>query len=96
MAVAGQVSFVESLLAPIPGDSPGGGALPDEDLFAIEVARHFDDGGGGVWERERKDPDWPQVRRLTAEAIAGKSKSLRLAAWFTEASASLDVLVGLT
>lgn len=92
MAAASQTSILETLLAAIPGDSPGGSALPDKELFQIEQARHSDDGGGDVWKREVIEPDWPQIRQLTAAAIAAKSKSLKLAAWHVEAAARLDSL----
>ncbi len=96
MAAAGQISLLETLLADIPGPSPAGSAMPDRALFEIERARHSQDAGGGVWEREAIEPDWPLVLELTSAAIAGQSKHMRLAAWFTEANTQLHKLPGFT
>ena len=59
----------------------------------------------GDWQTTRKTADWPQVIKLTKDALATKSKDLQLAVWLTEAllrregfagfRGALDMLVGL-
>ena len=88
--------ILETLLADIPGPAPAGSGLPDRALFEIERARHSQDAGGGVWEREAIEPDWDRVLELTSAALAGQSKHLKLAAWFTEANTHLNNVPGFT
>ena len=96
---------LEAILAPIPGDSPAGADLRYDPVFEqIREARRAEDPLGAV-EGEPKQPDWEQVRDLSAEALAAKSKDLQIAAWLTEAlihtggfdgfAAGLRVLTGL-
>ena len=77
----------EDILNPIPGDNPSGASLRYDPLYAKikEARRGEDDFPQGEWVHERKLADWNQVLKLASDAVAAKSKDLRLAAWLTEA-----------
>jgi len=77
----------EDLLNPIPGENPGGADLRYDPIYdkIKEFRRQDDDLNQGAWQHERKVADWPQVIKLTQDALATKSKDLQLAAWLTEA-----------
>jgi type VI secretion system protein ImpA len=87
----------ESLLAPIPGDNPGGEALRYAGPYdAIEQARRADDQlTQGDWQRETKAADWRGVVELTTEALAKRSKDIQIAAWLAEALVRLHGFAGL-
>lgn len=79
---------VEALLAPVPGDDPGGSTLRYDGTYdAVRDARRADDPGlpQGVWSHELKRADWPRAAALCTDALAARSKDLQLAAWLAEA-----------
>lgn len=85
---------VDAILAPL---SDGGGVGPDlsqvEDspFDAIREARRQDDDlPQGVWQSERKHADWDMVVALAQEALAARTKDLRLLVWLVEALVSRD------
>jgi len=85
------------LLEPVPGESPAGVSLRYDPLYdQIKQARfEEDDIPQGEWKVKRKTADWPQVVKLTSEALARRSKDLQLAAWFTEARLRREGVAGL-
>jgi len=87
----------DDLLDPIPGNNPSGADLYYAPLFdEIKEARRQEDAGPmGLWEHARKTADYKQVIRLAQEALATKTKDLRLAAWLTEALIWRDQFAGL-
>jgi type VI secretion system protein ImpA len=87
----------DSLLSPIPGDSPGGESLRYAGPYdAIEEARRADDElTQGDWQRETKVSDWRQVIELSTEALSKHSKDIQIAAWLTEALVRIHGLPGL-
>jgi type VI secretion system protein ImpA len=101
------MSLRDELLKPIPGANPGGVDLRYDPLYdkIKEARREDDDAPQGEWATARKVADWPNVIKLSKEALATKSKDLQLAAWLTEAllrregfaglNSGLDLLVGL-
>lgn len=85
------------LVAPIPGDHPGGEDVtfsPDFDI--IREARRQDDTSlaQGEWETELKSAEWPKVRHLCEKVLSGKSKDLQVACWYTEALSHLHGFEG--
>ncbi len=79
---------IGELLTPIAGTNPCGESLFYTDTYdAIREARRADDAtlGQGDWKRELKVANWREVRKLSRDALATKSKDLQLAAWLTEA-----------
>jgi type VI secretion system protein ImpA len=80
---------VEALLAPIAGENPAGKDVRyDGTHDAIKEARRADDSlTQGEWVREIKTADWSAVIGIGTEALATKSKDLRVASWLTEALA---------
>lgn len=79
---------VTRLLAPIAGDSPGGADLRYEGTYsAIEEARRDENARlpRGVWQREIKQADWVQVERLCIDALATRTKDLRITCWLVDA-----------
>ena len=97
----------EELLAPIPGAKPGGTELRYDPIYdrIKEARREDEDIPQGEWQTTRKTADWPQVVKLTKDALATKSKDLQLAVWLAEAllrregfagfRGALDLIVGL-
>jgi type VI secretion system protein ImpA len=97
----------DELLAPIPGANPGGVELRYDPLYdkIKEARREEEDIPQGDWQTTRKTADWPQVVKLTKDALLNKSKDLQLAVWLAEATlrregfagfrGALDMLVGL-
>lgn len=88
---------LEALLAPIPGPSPAGAQLRyDRTYDLIREARREDDPSlpQGDWAHKLKVADFSQVERLCAEALASRSKDLRIAAWLAEAWARTSGLAG--
>ena len=85
------------ILAPIPGESPGGENLRYAPIYdkIKEARREDDDAAQGDWQRERKVADWPLTIKLSSEALATKSKDLQLAAWLTEALLRTQGVAGL-
>lgn len=97
----------DEVLTPIPGANPGGAELRYDPLYdkIKEARREDEDIPQGEWQTTRKTADWPQVIKLTKDALATKSKDLQLAVWLAEATlrregfagfrGALDMLVGL-
>ena len=97
----------DEILTPIPGANPGGVELRYDPLYdkIKEARREEEDIPQGDWQTVRKTADWPQVIKLTKDALVNKSKDLQLAVWLAEATlhregfsgfrAALDMLVGL-
>lgn len=97
----------DELLAPIPGANPGGVELRYDPLYdkIKEARREEEDIPQGDWQTERKTADWPQVIKLTKDALVTRSKDLQLAVWLAEAMlrregftgfrGALDMIVGL-
>jgi type VI secretion system protein ImpA len=97
----------DELLAPIPGTNPGGVELRYDPLYdkIKEARREDEDIPQGDWQTARKTADWPQVIKLTKDALTTKSKDLQLAVWLAEAllrregfagfRTALDSIVGL-
>ena len=81
---------INDLLAPISDERPAGEdiALAPE-WVAISEARRRDKVD------ERKNSDWPLIQGLLKDALARKSKDLRLAVWLTEANIKLAGFAGL-
>jgi type VI secretion system ImpA family protein len=79
---------VTRLLGPIRDSAPGGADLRHEGTYdAIDEARRNENARlpQGVWQREVKQADWAQVERLCVEALATRTKDLRIACWLAEA-----------
>ena len=86
----------EDLLEPIAGDNPSGKDLYYDPLFdQVKEARKEDaeDLPEGAWERSaKKKADYRGVIKLAGEALAKKSKDLRLAGWLVEAHLRMEGL----
>lgn len=84
------------LLAPIPGEKPGGESAAYDLRSEIEEARRADDQlAKGAWGTEKvKTADWVAVTKIATEALAGKSKDLRIAVRLTEALVKRHGFVG--
>jgi type VI secretion system protein ImpA len=76
----------EDLLAPIAGDKPAGEDLYYDKVFdqIKEARREDDDRGAFVDAAAQKKADHRMVVKLAGEALAKKSKDLRLAGWLAE------------
>lgn len=84
------MSLYEEIVAPIPGDNPSGIDLRYDTRLLIydkvkEARRQDDELAQGDWQTERKVANWPEVIKLTRDALAHTSKDLQLTAWLTEA-----------
>ncbi|HYD59125.1 MAG TPA: type VI secretion system protein TssA [Noviherbaspirillum sp.] len=91
-------NLLNQLMAPIPGDHPGGEDISfSTQLDEIREARRQDDLSlaQGEWETELKTAQWPQVRRLCEELLINKSKDLQIACWYAEALCNIDGFRGL-
>src|SRR5690348_3693410 len=78
----------DEVLVPIPGARPGGVELRYDPLYdkIKEARREEEDIPQGDWQTTRKTADWPQVIKLTKDALVNKSKDLQLAVWLAEAT----------
>lgn len=89
----------DAILAPLPDPSGVGPDLSqaeDSPFDTIREARRQDDVlPQGVWQAERKQADWDMVVALCQEALAAKSKDLRLLVWLVEALVWRDGFVAL-
>lgn len=96
-ASAPPVIDVEALLAPVPGENPAGENLRHAGLYdQIVEARRADDGlGRGDWVRETKESDWDKVAALAREALAARTKDIKVCAWMAEALVKLHGFAGL-
>lgn len=88
---------LEALLEPVPGDDPCGADLRYHPLTdkIKEARRQEDDSAQGVWKRDLKVADYPQVLKLGSEALSKHSKDLQIAAWMVEASLHREGFGGL-
>jgi type VI secretion system protein ImpA len=84
------------LLNPISPDKPSGDNLYYAPVYdkIKEARRQDDDAPQGLWQHERKVADWPQVIKLSSEALATKTKDLQLAAWLAEAMLKREGIAG--
>jgi type VI secretion system protein ImpA len=84
----------EDLLTPIAGENPSGVDLYYDKVFdQIKEARREDeeDLPEGDWERsQKKKADHRQVVKLAGDALAARSKDLRLAGWLLESQLRVD------
>jgi type VI secretion system protein ImpA len=84
----------EDLLTPIPGENPSGEDLYYDRVFdQIKEARREDDESipEGDWERSaKKKADFRAVIKLAGDALATRSKDLRLAASLVEAQMKVE------
>jgi type VI secretion system protein ImpA len=90
----------EDILAPIPGENPGGADLRyDTKLLVIDKLKEFrrqdDPGDKGVWQSELKTANWPQAIKLAQDTLATTSKNLQVAAYLTEALLQTEKFAGL-
>jgi type VI secretion system protein ImpA len=86
------------LLAPLPGDQPGGEDLSFSAAFDdIAEMRRADDPTlkQGEWVTPIKLADWAGAARLCETLLATRTKDLRLALWLTEARAMTQGYAGL-
>jgi|SRR5579863_514096 len=88
---------MDALLAPIAGGNPSGESLRFAATYdAIQQARRADDNlNQGDWKRETKVADWAAVTKVTAQALAAKTKDIQIAAWLTEALVKQHGFAGL-
>ena len=86
----------ENILAPIPGNSPGGVSLAGDPVVdKIKEARREElDLPTGEWQSERKLADHKTVIKLAGDAIATKSKDLQLAVWLAESLLKMEGFKG--
>jgi len=85
------------LLKPISEGLPAGESLRRSLIYdQIKEARREDDPTleQGVWVTESKRADWVKVAELSLDALATRSKDLRLCGWLTEAWLKLHGAVG--
>jgi type VI secretion system protein ImpA len=84
----------EDLLTPIAGENPSGEDLYYDKVFdQIKEARRedTDDLPAGDWERsQKKKADHRAVIKLAGDALAKRSKDIRLAAWLVESQLTVD------
>ncbi|MBZ5604875.1 MAG: type VI secretion system protein TssA [Acidobacteriia bacterium] len=78
---------IDALLEPISPDAPSGADLRYSPLTdqIKEARRRDDDIAQGVWKRDLKTAEYPQVIKLSREALSKKGKDLQIAAWLAEA-----------
>jgi type VI secretion system protein ImpA len=82
--------ILENLLAPISEERPAGEDITlTPEWLAINESRRKDKLLG------RQNADWPLIQQLLTQALAQKSKDLRLAVWLTEANMKLAGFAGL-
>lgn len=77
----------DDIFEAIPGDSPGGADLYYSPFFdEVKQARKLESDDPQLsWEKALKTADHREVIKLTEEALATKTKDLRLAVWLAEA-----------
>lgn len=98
-------TVISEFLNPISQDRPLGSDITDDPLW-ISIAeermratqltvRFLTRDSSGDWKAEDPTDAWKSVRSLTQKALVERSKDIRLALWWTEASARLDGFGGL-
>jgi type VI secretion system protein ImpA len=84
----------EDLLTPIAGENPSGADLYYDKVFdQIKEARREDDESlpeGDMVLAQKKKADYRQVVKLAGDALATKSKDLRLAGWLAESQLRME------
>jgi type VI secretion system protein ImpA len=84
----------EDLLAPIAGENPAGEDLYYDKVFdQIKEARREDDDDlpeGDMVLAQKKKADHRAVIKLAGDALAKRSKDLRLAGWLVEAQLRVE------
>lgn len=93
-----QIQRLDDLLAPIPGETPGGDDLSyGPEIDAIRDARRSDDPtlAQGEWETDRKSANWVRVRTLCEDVLTRRSKDFQVACWYAEAAARTEGFAGL-
>jgi len=91
-------SDLASLLDPISQAHPGGSDMSFSPEFdAIQEARRADDASldQGEWITNLKEADWDKSLQIASGLLSRQTKDLRLASWYTEASAKLLGVAGL-
>jgi type VI secretion system protein ImpA len=89
---------LESLLAPISDGEPGGTDMSlSNEVDQIQELRREDDPtlDQGEWVTSLKVADWPGVVKACEDLLKHHSKDLRVAGWYTEASARVRGFTGL-
>jgi type VI secretion system protein ImpA len=74
---------LEALLAPIPGDNPGGASLRyagDYDEIKALLPKPDRD----AFEASGQEGQWPKLVQMTTQKLRDKSKDLTIASWLTE------------
>jgi type VI secretion system protein ImpA len=89
---------IDELLLPISDDAPCGEDMSFSAEFdTIQELRREDDPtlDQGEWVTENKVADWPGVVALCTTVLSKRSKDLRVAGWWTDASTRLQGFAGL-
>jgi type VI secretion system ImpA family protein len=89
---------LDALLAPVDPDKPSGDDLRYDPVYdSLRELRREDDQTTpqGIWDYERKQSDWRNLRHQAIEVLTGRSKDLQVAAWLTEALLHQEGLPGL-
>ncbi|EJN00467.1 type VI secretion system protein TssA [Herbaspirillum sp. YR522] len=92
------MSAIDQMLSPVSDSLACGEDLSfTPELDAVSEARRFDDPtlDQGEWVTDIKEADWGFVEAQCASLIRSRSKDLRLAVWYTEASAKTRGFGGL-
>ena len=89
---------IDELLDPISEENPCGEYLRYEPIYdEIQEYRREDDPqlSQGVWERDIKKANWPQLLITCEDLLKHKTKDLQITAWITEALTVLHGFKGL-
>jgi type VI secretion system ImpA family protein len=94
-----RLAFVDlaALLAPIQDAAPTGLPLRYDAVYdRIRESRREDDSSlpQGIWTRDLKRADWPEVNRVGTTAMVMRGKDLQVAAWLLEAWIHLHDFAG--
>ena len=99
-AIPERLAFVDlaALLAPIQDAAPTGMPLRYDAVYdRIRESRREDDSSlpQGIWTRDLKRADWPEVNRVGTTAMVMRGKDLQVAAWLLEAWIHLHDFAGM-
>ncbi len=89
---------VESLLAPVSDDQPGGRNMEYEQVYnEIREARESDPDylPQGEWATELRKADWNKVVRLSTKVLQAESKDFQVACWLIEGLSQQHGIAGL-
>ncbi|MEC5387271.1 type VI secretion system protein TssA [Uliginosibacterium sp. H3] len=89
---------ISLLLKPVSEAEPAGSDMSFSSEFdAIQEARRADDASldQGEWVTTLKEADWPDALQRTTALLSRQTKDLRLASWYTEASAKTHGVSGM-